>query len=142
MKEIKYTARRRENFSTSGRRGNTSAGMTRRMGAVGLNATMSTSWARGHNTVRHIPKTLGTMSLSAIMGMLVLIVGLIYVTQGTRAAGMDYELSNIENEINDLTMRKEDLAVEKARMTAIATAENSTVAVAMEDGPVQGYAGE
>ena len=142
MKEIKYTARRRDNFGATGRRGNTSAGVTRRMGAAGLNATMSTSWARGHNTVRHIPKTLGTMSLSAIMGMLVLIVGLIYVTQGTRAAGMDYELSNIENEINDLTMRKEDLAVEKARMTAIAAAENSTVAAAMENGPVQGYAGE
>lgn len=142
MKDISYTARRRDNFGAVGRRGNTSAGVTRRMGAAGLGATMSTSWARGHNTVRHIPKTLGTMSLSAIMGMLVLIVGLIYVTQGTRAAGMDYELSSIENEIDDLTMRKEDLAVEKARMTAIAAVENSTVTAAMEDGPVQGYARE
>lgn len=76
------------------------------------------------------------------MGMLVLIVGLIYVTQGTKATGWDYELSKIDSEIDELEAKKEDLAVEKARLTSIAASENSTVAANMEDGNASGYVSE
>ncbi len=75
----------------------------------------TSSWVRNRNTVRHTPKTLGTLSQSMILGVLVLIVGLIYVTQGTRATSYDYQLSEIEDEISNLEAKKEDLAVEKAR---------------------------
>lgn len=100
------------------------------------------SWSRNHNTVRHTPKTLGSLSNAMIVGVLVLIVGLIYVAQGTQATNYDYELSEIEDEIAELTAKKEDLAVEKARLTSIAVAENSTVAAQMEDGQVAGYVAE
>ena len=100
----------------------------------------TSSWVRNRNTVRHTPKSLGSVSQTMILGVLVLIVGLIYVTQGTRATSYDYQLSEIENEISELEAKKEDLAVEKARLTSIAASENSTVAVAMEDGEVSGYA--
>ena len=51
----------------------------------GARATVGTaSWSRNHNTVRHTPKTLGSLSNAVIVGMLVLIVGLIYVAQGTQ----------------------------------------------------------
>ena len=100
----------------------------------------TSSWVRNRNTVRHTPKSLGSISQTMILGVLVLIVGLIYVTQGTRATSYDYQLSEIENEISELEAKKEDLAVEKARLTSIAASENSTVAVAMEDGEVSGYA--
>ena len=100
------------------------------------------SWSRNHNTVRHTPKTLGSLSNAMIVGVLVLIVGLIYVAQGTQATNYDYELSEIEDEIAELTAKKEDLAVEKARLTSIAAAENSTVAAQMEDGQVAGYVAE
>lgn len=103
---------------------------------------MASDWVRNRNTVRHTTKTLGTLSLSAIMGMLVLIVGLIYVTQGTRATGYDYELSSIDSEIEDLEAQKEDLAVEKARMTAVATTEESKVAMAMGNAEIAGHAEE
>ena len=93
------------------------------------------SWSRNHNTVRHTPKTLGSLSNA-------MIVGLIYVAQGTQATNYDYELSEIEDEIAELTAKKEDLAVEKARLTSIAAAENSTVAAQMEDGQVAGYVAE
>ena len=76
-----------------------------------------------------------------ILGVLVLIVGLIYVTQGTKATSYDYQLSEIEDEISELEAKKEDLAVERARLTSIATSENSTVALNMEEGEVSGYAG-
>lgn len=99
-------------------------------------------WSRNYNTVRHTPKTLGSMSNLMIVGMLVLIVGLIYVAQGTQATNYDYELSAIEDEIAELEAKKEDLAVEKARLTSIAASENSTVANSMETASVSGYATE
>ena len=97
-------------------------------------------WMRNHNTVRHTPKTLGSMSLAVVIGLLVLVVGLIYVTQGTRATAYDYELSNVEAEINELMAQREDLAVEKARLTAVATSEQSAVAMNMAEASVAGYA--
>ncbi|MBQ2637633.1 hypothetical protein IJH66_01105 [Candidatus Saccharibacteria bacterium] len=75
-----------------------------------------------------------------ILGVLVLIVGLIYVTQGTKATGYDYQLSEIESEISELEAKKEDLAVERARLTSLATSENNDVAVNMENANVTGYA--
>ena len=90
--------------------------------------------------MRHAGKTLGSMSLFSIFGLLILIVGLIYVTQGTRATAYDYELSRIETEIDELSAQKDDLAVEMARLNSISAAEHSTVAAAMEDASVGGYA--
>ena len=101
---------------------------------------VSGNWSRNRNTVRHAGRTLGSMSLFSIFGLLILIVGLIYVTQGTRATAYDYELSRIDTEIDELSAQKDDLAVEKARLTSIAAAEQSTVAAAMEDTSVGGYA--
>lgn len=101
---------------------------------------VTNSWSRNQNTVRHTGRRLGNMSLTVIIGLMVLIVGLIYATQGVKATGYDYELSNIENEISDLEAKKEDLAVERARLTSIASSENSKVASAMQNGNVSGYA--
>ncbi len=103
-------------------------------------STVNGSWSRNYNTVRHQPKTLGTISNAMIVGLLVLIVGLIYVAQGTQATNYDYELSAIEDEIAELEAKKEDLAVEKARLTSIASSESSTVAAAMDNATVGGYA--
>ena len=109
---------------------------------VSRRGTMASSWSRNQNTVRHTGRKLGNVSLTAIFVLMVLIVGLIYATQGVKATGYDYELSNIENEISDLEAKKEDLAVEKARLTSIAAAENSQVAAKMPDGEASGYARE
>lgn len=104
--------------------------------------TMSTSWSRNQNIVRHKTKSLGTISNTMIVGMLVLIVGLIYVAQGTQATNYDYELSAIDDEIAELEARKEDLAVEKARLTSIASTENSEVANNMESATNSGFVAE
>lgn len=129
MKQQTYTSRRAVSRSASLAASN----MTRQ--AMGANG-----WSRNYNTVRHTPKTLGSISNAAIVGLLVLIVGLIYVAQGTQATNYDYQLSEIESEISDLQAKKEDLAVEKARLTSIAASENSTVAASMSDATVGGYA--
>ena len=105
-------------------------------------ATTTTTWSRNRNTIRHQGKALGSVSHTLIVGLLVLIVGLIYVAQGARATDYDYELSKIDTEIADLESKKEDLAVEKARLTTVASAENSEVAVSMANSSVSGYAAE
>ncbi|MBQ3261416.1 hypothetical protein IJH29_02035 [Candidatus Saccharibacteria bacterium] len=100
----------------------------------------NSTWVRNRNIVRHTPKSLGSVSQSVILGVLVLVVGLIYVTQGTKATSYDYELSKVESEIQELTAKKEDLVAERARLTSIATASTNEVAAAMETATVSGYA--
>lgn len=107
----------------------------------GTSATeMSATWTRNRNTVRHTQKGLGKISYTLIVGMLSLIVGLIYVAQGTKGTSYDYQISEVEGQIAELEAKKEDLAVEQARLTSIATANASEVAVNMEDATAAGYA--
>lgn len=102
----------------------------------------TTSFARNRNTVRHTRRSLGSISQIVIVGLLTLAFGLIYVAEGTKATSFDYELSSVDSEITEMTAKKEDLAVEKARLTSVATAKNSTVAASMESSTVTGYATE
>ena len=102
----------------------------------------ASTFVRNRNIVRHTKRSLGSISQIVIVGMLTMIFGLIYVAEGTKATGFDYELSNVESEITEMNARLDDLAVEKARLNSIATAKNSVVAAAMEDATVTGYATE
>mgnify|MGYP006916053881 CR=1 FL=1 len=102
----------------------------------------SASFARNRNTVRYNKRSLGSISQIVIVSMLTLVFGLIYVAEGTKATSFDYELSSVESEIVEMNAKKDDLAVEKARLNSVATARNSTVAAAMEDATVAGYATE
>lgn len=101
---------------------------------------MSTSFVRNCNTVRHTAKNLGSISQVVIVSMITLVFGLIYVAEGTKATSYDYEISSVNDEITELMAKKEDLAVEKARLTSIEAIRNSAVAAAMEDATVAGYA--
>jgi len=92
--------------------------------------------------VRHTKRSLGSISQIVIIGMLTLIFALIYVAEGTKATSFDYELSSVESEITEMNAKLEDLSVEKARLTSVATAKNSTVAAAMENATVAGYVAE
>ena len=100
----------------------------------------ATSFVRNRNTVRHAKRSLGSISQIIIIGLITLVFGLIYVAEGTKATSFDYEISAVESEISEMTARRDDLAVEKARLTSVAAAKNSTVAAQMEDATVSGYA--
>lgn len=104
--------------------------------------TTVNGFARNRNTIRHTKKSLGSISQIVIVSMLTLIFGLVYVAEGTKATSFDYELSSVESEIVEMNAKKDDLAVEKARLTSVAAAKNSTVAAAMENATVTGYATE
>ena len=103
---------------------------------------MSTSFVRNCNTVRHTAKNLGSISQVVIVSMITLVFGLIYVAEGTKATGYDYEISSVNTEITEMMAKKEDLAVEKARLTSVEAIRNSAVAQSMEDAVVTGYAAE
>ena len=99
----------------------------------------SVSFVSGRNTIRHEKRSLGRISQVVIISMITLVFGLIYVAEGTKATSFDYQISDLETEISEMTARRDDLAVEKARLTSVAAAKNSTVAAAMEDATVTGY---
>ena len=101
-----------------------------------------TTFVRNRNTVRHTKRSLGSISQIVIVSMLTLVFGLIYVAEGTKATSFDYEISSVEAEITEMNSKKEDLAVEKARLSSVAAARTSSVAAAMEDATVTGYATE
>ena len=99
-----------------------------------------TNFVRNHNMVRRTQKGLSSVAQVIIVSMITLAFGLIYVAEGTKATGYDYEISGVEAEIAEMTAQKEDLAVEKARLTSVAAAKNSAVAAVMEDATAMGYA--
>lgn len=63
-----------------------------------------------------------------MIGLMVSVLGLIYLMQATRVTGYDYQLSQVDGQIAELNARKSDLEIEKARLASIQTLTNSTVA--------------
>jgi len=59
---------------------------------------------------------------------MITVLGLIYLTQATRATSYDYESQKIDSQIADLNDQKSDLQIENARLTALETVKSSTVA--------------
>ena len=100
------------------------------------------SYGRNQNIVRHTSRTLGPIAISLILTLIVALLALIYVTQGTKATGYDYDISRVDSEIAELQAQKEDLAVEQARLTSVVASENSSVAANMASASPAGYASE
>ena len=62
---------------------------------------------------------------------MIIVLGLIYVTQATRTTGYDYEAQKIDSQIAEFSQQKSELEVENARLTALETIKNSSVAKEM-----------
>ena len=108
---------------------------TRRGGNVEYN-----SWTSSRYVATNQRKGMNKYAFTFIVILLTGIFGLIYVAQGTKASSFDYQISEVENQIAEMNARKEDLAVEQARLTSLASAKSSEVAKAMEDANASGYA--
>lgn len=90
-----------------------------------------TSWNRNQNTVAFVsPVKLGPIAHTVLIALMITVLGLIYLTQATRATSYDYEAQKIDSQISDLATKKSDLEVENARLTALETVKNSNVAKA------------
>ena len=74
---------------------------------------------------------LGPVAHTVLVALMITVLGLVYLTQATRATGYDYEAQKIDSQIADLETKKGDLEVENARLTALENVQNSNVAKAM-----------
>lgn len=87
------------------------------------------NWSRNQNTVAFSSAVkLGPVAHTVLVALMVTILGLIYLTQATKATSFDYESQKIESKIAELSTIKSDLEVENARLTALETVKKSTVA--------------
>lgn len=93
------------------------------------NLSPSRSFNRNNNIASFQSSVkLGAVSHTILVSFLVLVLGLIYLTQATQPSIHGYEVQKIDNEISELQIRKNDLEVENARLTAISTIEKTEIA--------------
>jgi cell division protein FtsL len=89
----------------------------------------TSSWSRNQNTTRFASSVkLGPIAHTVIVALMITVLGLIYLTQATRATGYDYESQKIDSQIAELNEQKSDLEIENARLTALETVKKSSVA--------------
>jgi len=87
------------------------------------------NWSRNQNTTRFVSSIkLGPVAHTVLVALMITVLGLIYLTQATRATSYDYESQKIDSQIADLNDQKSDLQIENARLTALETVKSSTVA--------------
>lgn len=99
---------------------------------VQFNSRRSTQWSRNQNTVAFASAVkLGPIAHTVLVALMITILGLIYLTQATKASSYDYAASDTASKINQLTSEKQNLEVENARLTALQAVKNSSVATAM-----------
>ncbi len=104
---------------------------TRRM----TGTSSSNTWARNRNDVRHSSKIiLGPVSHTITIVLIVLLTGLIFLTQSTKVTNYDVEIAKVDDEIVNLEAQRDALAVENAKITAAAADEDKNqVATTMVD---------
>jgi cell division protein FtsL len=87
------------------------------------------NWSRNQNTTRFVSAVkLGPVAHTVLVALMITVLGLIYLTQATRTSGYGYETQQIDQQITQLNEEKADLEIENARLTALETIKNSSVA--------------
>jgi len=87
------------------------------------------NWSRNQNTTRFQSSVkLGPIAHTVLVALMIIVLGLIYVTQATRTTGYDYEAQQVDSQIAELTDETNELKIENARLTALETIKNSNVA--------------
>lgn len=90
------------------------------------------NWSRNQNTARFVSSVkLGPVAHTVLIALMITVLGLIYLTQATKATGYDHQAHQIDEKIAELETRKSDLEVENARLMALENVRTSNVAQAM-----------
>ncbi|HMQ95778.1 MAG TPA: hypothetical protein PKD19_01025 [Candidatus Saccharibacteria bacterium] len=88
--------------------------------------------SRNYNSVSFVSSVkLGPVTHTVLVALMITVLGLIYLTQATKATSYDYAASKIDSQIAELTIQKNDLEVENARLMALDNISNSSVAASM-----------
>jgi cell division protein FtsL len=94
-----------------------------------LSGRRQQNWSRNQNTTAFVSAIkLGPVAHTVLVALMITVLGLIYLTQATRATSYDYESQKIDSQIADLSTQKSELEIENARLTALETVKNSSVA--------------
>ena len=89
-------------------------------------------WRRNQNTTRYASAVkLGPVSHTILVAIMVTVLGLIYLTQVTRTGSYSYDIDSLDTRLSALKAEKEDLQNENARLLALSTVANSSVAKAL-----------
>ncbi len=92
------------------------------------------SWNRNQNQARFVSNVkLGPVTHTVFVAVMVAVLGLIYLTQAASATNYDYSIQDVDTKIAELTNEKADLEIENARLTALETIRNSSVARQMSE---------
>jgi len=92
----------------------------------------SRSWSRNQNVTRFQSNIkLGPVAHIVLVALMVVVLGLIYLTQATKTTSYDYQADNIDSQIASLSDQKSDLEVENARLQSLQNVKNSDVAKSM-----------
>lgn len=92
----------------------------------------SDSMRRNRNSVAYTSSVkLGPVTHTVLIALMITVLGLIYLTQATRATSLDYEAQEINQQIEELASQKTDLEVDNARLTALEQIRDSAVAKSM-----------
>lgn len=104
----------------------------------------SDTWGRNRNAVRHNPKiTLGPISHTITVVAIVLLIGLIYLSQSAKVTDYDTAIASTDKEIASLQAEYDALVVENAKISAAAANdEHNEVATAMVNATSSAFVSE
>jgi hypothetical protein len=103
----------------------------------------ASNWSRNQNTTRFTSNVkLGPVTHTVLVALMITVLGLIYLTQATRATGYDYQAQEIDSKIAELSTKQADLKIENARLTALESVKNSSVAKSMTKPASTNYVSE
>lgn len=89
-------------------------------------------WQRNQNTVVHARAVaMGPITHTIVVALMVAVLGLIYLAQVTKTSTYGYTLQGQSEELASLTAEQQELEIENARLQALNTIKDSTVATNM-----------
>jgi len=95
---------------------------------------------RGQNSVAFASNIkLGPVTHTVLVALMITVLGLIYLTQAIKATSYDYQTQEIDTQITALKEEKLDLEVENAKLTALNSVRDSSVAKAMVKSDAPSY---
>lgn len=104
-----------------------------RTASLAFNSRSQRMWRRNQNTTRFAPTaTLGPVTHTVLIALMIAILGLIYLTQVTKTSLYGYQLDDKQTKLDGLLAEKQNLEVENARLQALERVKNSSVAANME----------
>ncbi len=96
--------------------------------------TARRNYGRNQNIAAYkLSNKLGNLSQTLLIGLMLAVLCMVYLSQTTKVTSYDYQLNKLNNQINQLAVKKADLEIEKARLTSIARISDSKVAVNLAD---------